>query len=42
MHRQSLFARAVRGAIRAGVVAGALAAADAGAHIEGKTLRCVF
>lgn len=42
MYRQSLFARAVGGAIRAGVIAGALAAAAVGAHAEGKTLRFAF
>lgn len=42
MYRQSLFGRAVGGAIRAGMVAGALAAATLGAHAEGKTLRFAF
>lgn len=42
MYRQSLFARAVGGAVRAGIVAGALAAMTLGAHAEGKTLRFAF
>jgi peptide/nickel transport system substrate-binding protein len=42
MHRQSLFLRLAGGAVRAGVVVGALVAATIGAHAEGKTLRFAF
>ncbi|RWM24655.1 ABC transporter substrate-binding protein [Mesorhizobium sp.] len=42
MYRQSLFARAVGGAVRGGAVAAALTALTLGAHAEGKTLRFAF